>query len=301
MFNFEEGKVDFESIEEVKEFLLGTEDLSVLGALCFANPDGTIEQEIPIIDLIEQAGIDKVAEILFNITKDTQPEIMTISKEEIIELCEKSEKGEELTEEETRKLNIINASMSKNKNHIQQRRNTLYNGLTMSLVQSADMPLFSTIGGNLALATTYLECAIVTSDEKLKRAFNNSATADDIINTATSKIHIDEDVSPELVILGLLHKIGDIATHVKEIREKPMDFESIVDMLDLDEDWIFNPGDKVLSVANRLVNGSNKNDSKENLDEKENGSNKSSDEKENGSNKDELNNIVDIRDRLRRK
>ena len=103
MFNFEEGKVDFNSVEEVKEFLLGTDDLNVLGALCFTGPDGSVEQEVPISSLIEQVGIDKTAEILFNITKDTEPELLALSREEVEELFLKAERGEELTEDEIKK------------------------------------------------------------------------------------------------------------------------------------------------------------------------------------------------------
>jgi hypothetical protein len=297
MFNFEEGKVNFESVEEVKEFLLGTDDLNVLGALCFANPDGTVEQEVPISVLIEQAGIDKVAEMLFEITQEAQPELMAISRDEAFELFEKAERGEELTEEEVRKLNIITAAMDGGRNRIDQRRDSLFNGITMTLVQSADMPLFNTVGGNLALATTYLECAIITSDEKLRRAFGNPATADDVAHTSASKIHIDEDMSPELAILGMLHKIGEMATSIKELREKPMNFEAITEVLDLDEEWIFTPDEKISSsmdrvagVLNELMNGSNEDDSEE-----------VSEEKENGSNEDKSENIIDIRDRLRRK
>ena len=297
MFNFEEGKISFNSVEEVKEFLLSTDDINVLGAICFANPDGDVQQEIPIGDFIEQVGIDKVAEMLFEITQESQPELLAISREEVINLLEKANRGEELTEEETRKLSIVSAAMDGNKDKMDQRRDSLYNGITMTLVQSKNMPLFNTIGGNLALATTYLECAIVTSDEKLRRAFSNSATADDVANTAASKIHVDEDISPELAILGMLHKIGEMATNIKEIREKPMNFEDIVNTLELDEDWIFNPDKKISSsiesvtdILDKITNGSNKNESED-----------FSEEKENGSNTNKPENVVDIRNRLRRK
>ena len=296
MFNFEEGRVDFNSVEEVKEFLLGTDDLNVLGALCFTGKDGSVEQEVPISLLIEQIGIDKTAELLFNITKESQPELMAISREEAMELFLKAERGEELTEEEERKLNIISAATEMTKSKVDQRRDSLFNGFTMTLVQSGDMPLFSTVGGINALMSTYLECALITSDEKLRRAFSNNATAEDISNLATSKIHIDEDLSPEMTILGLLHKLGELSTSCKEIREKPINFDGIVEVLDLDEEWIFEPDkrvekslDHLEEILNRFSNGSNENDS-ENLDENKNGSNNEKPE-----------NIVDIRDRLRRK
>lgn len=294
MFNFEEGKVDFESVEEVKEFLLGTDDLNVLGALCFTNPDGTVQQEVPISVLIEQAGIDKVAEMLFNITKESAPELLAISKEEAIALMEKAEREEELTEEEERKLNIIMAATDSQKDKVDQRRDSLFNGITMTLVQSSDMPLFSTVGGVIALSSTYLECALITSDEKLRRAFSNSATSEDVAKLAASKIHIDEDASPEMIILGLLHQLGERVTLTKSLREKPMNFEAIVEVLDLDYDWIFNPDKRVATslehigdLINRFADGSNEEHSQENSEENENGSNEEK--------------VVDIRDRLRRK
>ena len=294
MFNFEEGKVDFKSVEEVKEFLLGTDDLNVLGALCFTNPDGTVQQEVPISVLIEQAGIDKVAEMLFNITKESAPELLAISKEEAIALMEKAERGEELTEEEERRLNIIMAATDSQKDKVDQRRDSLFNGLTMTLVQSKDMPLFNTVGGLLAILSTYLECALITSDEKLRRAFSNSATAEDVAKLAASKIHIDEDASPEIAILGLLHQLGEKATLTKTIREKSLNFEAIVEVLDLDYDWIFEPDKRIANslehiqeIVDHFTNGSN-----------EDGSEKVPEENENGSNTD---NVVDIRDRLRRK
>ena len=294
MFNFEEGKIDFESVEEVKEFLLGTDDLNVLGALCFTNPDGSVQQEVPISVLIEQAGIDKVAEMLFNITKDSKPELVAISREEVVALMEKAERGEELTEEEERKLNIVMAASDSQKDKVDQRRDSLFNGITMTLVQSSDMPLFSTVGGVLAVSSTYLECALITSDEKLRRAFSNTATAEDVAKLATSKIHIDEDASPEMIILGLLHKLGEMATLTKVIREKPLNFEAIVEVLDLDYDWIFNPDEKVATSLERIgeiidhfTNGFNEDNSGEVTEENENGSNEEK--------------AVNIRDRLKRK
>jgi hypothetical protein len=300
MFNFEEGKIDFESVEEVKEFLLGTDDLNVLGALCFTNPDGTVQQEVPISVLIEQEGVDKVAEMLFNLTKDAQPELMAISRDEAFELFEKVKRGEELTEEEKRKLNIIAAATENGHDRVNRRRDSLFNGITMTLVQSSDIPLFNTVGGNLAMASTYLECALVTSDEKLRRAFSNQATSDDVVNLATSKIHIDEDMSVEMTLLGLLHKIGELATYTKEIREKPMNFEAITEVLELDAEWIFAPDEKIASsmdcvqeILELLSNGSNEDD--------EDDSEEISEQNENGSNNDKPENIVNIRDRLKRK
>lgn len=294
MFNFEEGKVDFESVEEVKEFLLSTDDLNVLGALCFTNPDGTVQQEVPISVLIEQAGIDKVAEMLFNITKESAPELLAISEEEAIALMEKAERGEELTEEEERKLNIIMAATDSQKDKVDQRRDSLFNGITMTLVQSSDMPLFSTVGGVIALSSTYLECALITSDEKLRRAFSNSATSEDVAKLAASKIHVDEDASPEMIILGLLYQLGERVTLTKSLREKPMNFEAMVEVLDLDYDWIFNPDKRVATslehigdLINRFTDGSNEEYSQENSEENENGSNEEK--------------VVDIRDRLKRK
>lgn len=299
MFNFEEGKVDFNSVEEVKEFLTSTDDLNVLGAICFTGKDGNVEHEVPITLLIEQVGIDKTAELLFNITKESQPELMAISREEATELFLKAERGEELTEEEVRKLNIISAATDMHKSKADQRRESLFNGFTMTLVQSNDMPLFSTVGGVNALMSTYLECALITSDEKLRRAFSNNATAEDVSKLATDKIHIDEDLSPEMAILGLLHKIGELSTSCKELREKPLNFEAIVDVLDLDSEWIFEPDrriekslDHLEEIMNRFSNGSN------NEDEEDYETEEVSDENENGSN---AGKVTDIRDRLRRK
>lgn len=296
MFNFEEGKVNFNSVEEVKEFLSSTDDLNVLGALCFTDQSGDVEQEIPISLLIEEIGIDNVAELLFKLSEGA--ELMSFSRDEMIELLEKSERGEELTEEEQKKLNFIESTNLMS--FPERRRQSLFNGITMTLYESKEYPLFSTVGGSLALASTYLECALITANEKLKRVFYNETTAHDVANLAASKIKIEEGTSPEMAILGLLHTLGDLATREEVIRELPLNFEGIVEALDLDEEWIFNPGEKVVKEAKQIegfLEGLG--DIREKLEELWDGSNEEvSEEKENGSNTD---NLVDIRERLKRK
>lgn len=289
MFNFEEGKVHFDSVEEVKEFLLSTDDINVLGAICFTGPDGNVEDEIPISVLIEEIGIDKVAEMIFKTIENAK--VVSIDQEEILELMKRYVNDEELTEEEKRKLDIFAKSMDYKRSSIEQRRETLFSGITMTLAQSKEHSLFSSVGGLLALMSTYLECALITSDEKLKRAFSNNTTANDISKLACSKIHIDEDASIEMIILGLLHKLGEYSTNSKELSTKSLDFEAIVEVLNLDYDWIFESEEKIkekylddiVEQLKGLKNGSNTDasyNSKQNQD---------------GSNTD------DIRNRLKRK
>ena len=293
MFNFEEGKVNFKSVEEVKEFLLSTENNNVFGAICFANSEGEVEREISVTEFIEHVGIDKVAQMIFDCSNNAV--LVPIERDEIFEILEKAEKGEKLTEEEEKKLDILRIITGDNKDEIEHGRTALFNGITMTLAQLRDMALFGTVGGLLALMSTYLECSLVSSDEKLSRGFTNETTAEDITNMAVNKIHIDEDLSPEMALLGLLHKVGELSTSIPEIRGKALNLEDIADILDLDSEWIFNPEKRHENLANVL-----KEYFKQGSEVNSDGSNTKEfpEENKNGSNPE---NIVNIRDRLKRK
>jgi hypothetical protein len=274
--NFKNGKPNFKSVKEVKEFLMSTDDVNVLGAICFAGSDGSVEHEIPISVLIEDKGIEETAKILFEISKNA--EIVSIEKSEISAIKDKIKNGVKLTKEEERKLEIIKSIENENRDFVDTARNSLFNGITMTLASYYDEhPLFSTVGGLLALSSTYLECALIVSDEKLSNAFCNSTTAEDVANLAVSKIHIDEDMSKEMAILGLLHKIGQLATESECIRTKPLNLEDIVNAFGLDYDFVFDrklfhdEEDNINSNQNQ--NGSNTDNSEEIPEQNQNGSN----------------------------
>ena len=241
MFNIEEGKFNFESVEEVKEFLLNTENVNVLGVICLVNEeDPSLKQEISISTLIKEKGIDETAEFLFNMMQHVKPEVTKIPFEKVEEIVNKSLSGAELTSEEERILNIAMQYAKDSKyDYIMNTKDSLYNGITVTLLQTLDMDkeVFSTVGGIATLLCTYMECCLVSSDDKLKRAFSNEATANDILQLAESKIHVDEDMSPEMAILGLIQLLSSYACK-KEIRRKHVNFDDIIDMLKLDREWI---------------------------------------------------------------
>jgi hypothetical protein len=290
MFNFEEGRPNFNSVEEVKEFLTSTDDVNVLGALCFTTPDGEVNKEVPIEQLIEDLGLDEVAKMLYDISSNSK--IVAISRDEGIEILEKVKNGEELTDEEQQKYYIIQHSMDVAENDMMKKKKSLLSGLTMTLHMYEDLALFSTLGGVFTVLGNYLECATVMSDKKLSRAFCNVNTANDISNLAASKIHIDEDMSPKMAIIGLLHHLQDYAIN-EDIIDTPINLKGIVETFDLDEKWIFNPEEKILNSSSRIIktineiisensNGSNISEAEENQEQNENGSN-----------------IKDIRERLK--
>lgn len=223
----------FNSIEETKDFLL-TEDAQVFGNISFIDPNSGEATSLTIKEFIEKVGLDKAAEFVFaNQGKMIEASLGSEDFQELIEQF--ATNPDALSDKDKMKVIALLNSIKSNANL--ETKSELFDIITKVIIDDSSS-LFKSYSGILALMLTYLEGALITGSYLSKYADNATAMLE-IAKVAQSKITIADDIDDEMLMLGLIHVIGNRFISKNSTLGFGLDFESLMERLNIDKEFVY--------------------------------------------------------------
>lgn len=223
-------KPEFNSIEEVKEFIKNASADNSVGVVAFVDENGETQQ-ITIKEFVEKVGLDKAAEFFYE-TKQTK--LLGMNKNEIQELINKfNDDPESLTQEEKTFLFFLLDKIGPEKDII----NEILSIMIASLILGDGFT--KNYSGLLIILLNLIEKTFLLSSN-LSVHVNNEATYNEILRNVKSKIIIPDDIDEESLFLGLIDIIGERFINSNLTKNMEVNYKEFIKSFDLDEELIFN-------------------------------------------------------------
>lgn len=225
---------NFQTIEEVKEFI---SDPANGGVVHFVTQNGE-NITMTMNEFIEKVGIDNAAQFIYDNAKKSMR--FSATMDEIDELMKKFENDPaSLTKEEK----ILLAMGVKNKmgrfNDVSLSILTLITKAFLDFKE--EEPRIADFTGILSIVLTLLEGTLSLSSDKIS-IHCSTPTYDEMIRAVTEQIVIPEEVDEEVLLLSLIHIIGNRFITTKSIN-KEVDFRKFAEVLGLDTEFLFEEED----------------------------------------------------------
>lgn len=221
---------EFNSIEEVKEFIKNASTDNSTGVVAFVDEDGNTEQ-ITINEFVEKVGLDKAAEFFY---ENKKAMLLGMNRNEIQEIFKKfNDDPESLTQEEKTFLFFFLDKLGAEKDTI----NEILSIMTASLILGKDFT--KNYSGLLVILLNLIEKTFLLSSNLSTHA-NNEATYNELLRSVKDKIIIPDDIDEESLFLGLINIIGERFVKSSLIKNMEVNYKEFVKRHGLDEKLIFN-------------------------------------------------------------
>lgn len=220
---------NFDSIEEIKSYLNSTEAEHSAVVILDENKK---PKTIPFKLLVKEIGLDKAAEFIYETQGHAQR--YGLSRDEYLALKEKAKKDPTSLTEEEKRLFIVGYNVFEKGTQYMDTMNDI-----VAIVVKTFMELERTgdYGSLLAGFLTITEGVLVASSEKLSGYSENDAIFKEVTNNVMTQITIPEDMDEELLLLGLLHTIGErFITKNGHVSTMKANYKKFAELFGLDPD-----------------------------------------------------------------
>ena len=228
------GMPNFNSIEEVKEFISCTDNVKTIGVISFIDKKGK-SIEMRMDEFIEKVGLDNAAKFIYE-NRDKFTSVETDTKG-IYTLLEKFKKDpNSLTEKEKTLLYFLLGDAKKD--NLFEVTEIITVLIIKTFLEVGQNGITNNYSGVLAVLLTIMENLFVLSSD-LSVYTDNKAVYDEIVKTVTDKIIIPDDIDDTSLFLGLCHIIGERYVGSDLTNGMLVNYRDFASKFGLDEDFLF--------------------------------------------------------------
>ena len=250
----------FNSIEEVKEFISGTDTTSV-GSIVFSDKEGNFKK-LSMKEFVEHMGLDEAAEFIYKLTQENKISGFEVSRDEILQILDKYKKDpDSFTEEEKLVLSMI---IEDNKT-LMSKSNDIITIIIKTFLDNGT-GITDNLSGLLSIMLTLMENLFVLNSDLAVHA-TNSLTREEIARSVIDQIVIPEGIDESSLLLGLIHVIGNRYIGTKFGNDMYIDYHEFSRLLGLNMEFLYgekdgneepektiNEPEKVISLDSKKVN-----------------------------------------------